>query len=60
MASVLIPLAPGCEQLEAVTIIDLLVRAGVEVVSATLIEWYPPRGVTLTLIERYPDAGAGV
>ncbi len=52
MASVLVPLAQGCEELEAVSIIDLLVRAGVEVVSAGLESTVMPvrcsRGVVIT------------
>ena len=49
MATVLVPLAQGCEELEAVTIVDLLRRAGITVVTAGL-DASPvtaSRGVTL-------------
>lgn len=36
MTRVLVPLAPGCEEMEAVTIIDVLRRGGIEVVTASL------------------------
>lgn len=36
MPKVLIPLAKGCEELEAVTLIDFLRRADIEIVTASL------------------------
>jgi 4-methyl-5(b-hydroxyethyl)-thiazole monophosphate biosynthesis len=53
MPRVLVPLAQGCEELEAVTIIDLLRRAGIEVVSAGLAEG-PVRASRGTVL--VPDA----
>jgi len=51
MARVLIPLATGCEELEAVTLIDLLRRAGITVITASLTDQQQvkaSRGVRLT------------
>ncbi|HNZ48964.1 MAG TPA: DJ-1/PfpI family protein [Candidatus Hydrogenedentes bacterium] len=36
MSVVLVPLAPGCEELEAVTVIDIMRRGGLQVISAGL------------------------
>ena len=53
MPKVLVPLAQGCEELEAVTIIDILRRAGIEVVSAGL-DGQPVRASRGTLL--IPDS----
>ena len=60
MARILVPLAQGCEELEAVTITDLLTRAGFEVVTAGLDDRpvKASRGMTLlpaTTIDRVMD-----
>ncbi|WP_455367148.1 DJ-1 family glyoxalase III [Kaarinaea lacus] len=49
MPTVLIPLAQGCEELEAVTVIDLLRRAEIEVITASL-DKEPVRGSRGTVL----------
>ena len=62
MAKVLVPLGEECEELEAVTIVDLLRRAGVTVVTAAL-EGDPiiraSRGVTLVADALLAEVRAG-
>lgn len=53
MAKVLVPLAQGCEEIEAVTVIDILRRAGIEVITAGLAAG-PVRASRGTLL--VPDA----
>ncbi len=54
MKSVLVPLAQGSEELEAVTVLNILRRAGIETVSASL-DGQPIRGSRGTLL--IPDTG---
>jgi len=54
MARVLIPLADGCEELEAVTLIDLLRRAGIEVITAGLGEGPIRASRGVVLVPDYP------
>ena len=58
MPRVLVPLAQGCEEIEAVTVIDLLRRAGIEVTTAGLTPGpvRASRGVTLVPDTTLDDA----
>jgi len=59
MAKVLIPLADGFEDIEAVTIVDVLRRGGVEVVTASLLDSTDVRsahGVMMKADARFADA----
>jgi protein deglycase len=55
--TVLVPIAPGIEEIEAVTIVDVLRRAGAEVVVASVadLQVVASRGVKLTADKRIAD-----
>ncbi len=60
MKNVLVPLAQGCEELEAITITDLMVRAGINVITAALTDEpvVASRGTTIianTTIDKVTD-----
>jgi len=61
MSRVLVPLAPGFEEIEAVTLVDLLRRAGIEVHTAALAdrEVTGSHGITVTADMGLDDACAG-
>lgn len=58
MTKILVPLAPGCEEMEAVSIIDILRRGGIEVITASLDEGAvtASRGVRLVADALLQDA----
>lgn len=53
MKTVLVPLAQGCEELEAVTITDILARAGAQVITAGLDDQPVKASRGLTLLPDY-------
>jgi 4-methyl-5(b-hydroxyethyl)-thiazole monophosphate biosynthesis len=61
MSRVLVPLAPGFEEIEAVTLVDLLRRAGIEVHAASLAdrEVTGSHGITVSADMGIDDAIAG-
>ena len=62
MSRVLVPLADGFEEIEAVTVIDVLRRGGVEVVTAAIgdtLETRGAHGMTVKADAFFTDAGGG-
>ena len=62
MARVLVPLANGCEELEVVSVVDVLRRGGVEVVTASIhgtLDVDGAHGMRLRADEAFADAADG-